>query len=486
MHIGGLRTALCSWLLARQTGGQFLLRIEDTDRNRYDERAVEHIMQSLTWLGLDWDEGPDIGGPHAPYVQSERLGMYQDAAERLIASGHAYYDDTQSEELEALRQRQRAAGQAPGYDNRGRHRTPEQIAASRRAGLDVNVRMRVPDHGTLTFEDLARGTLTFDLSLLRDFVILKSDGYPTYHLAHIVDDHEMGITHVIRAEEWIPSIPRHVLIHQGLGLPLPGHVHLPLILGPDRSKLSKRHGAQSALEYRDLGYLPDAVLNYLSLLGWSPGDDTQLMSRAEIVRRFSIGRILNHPALFDAAKVESMNFQHIQLLTDEQLADYLMPVLNAAEADGGLPDSVARPVDVGVIMELAPALRERIRTAREVTELVDFFYVEPEAPTLESMLGRGMDTGMVVAALSSGIECLEALEPFDAATLDPALRQLASDTGMKAGQLFTPLRVAVTGKRVAPPLFETLQVLGRETALRRLRRAAERVGDGATATVAKG
>lgn len=471
MHIGGLRTALYSWLLPRNAGGQFILRIEDTDRKRYDERAVDHIKASLRWLGLDWDEGPDIGGPHAPYFQSERLQLYQDAVDRLIASGAAYYDDTQPDELAALRQRQRAAGQAPGYDNRGRHRTPEQIQESRDKGLDVNVRLRVPDHGTLECEDLARGELKFDLALLRDFVILKSDGYPTYHLAHIVDDHAMGITHVVRAEEWIPSIPRHVLLHDALGIPRPDYVHLPLILGSDRSKLSKRHGAQSALEYRDLGYLPDAVLNYLALLGWSPGDDTQLMSRDEIARRFGIARVLKHPALFDAAKIESMNFQHIQQLSDQDFTDYVMPVLNAPADDGGLPDCVNRPVDSEIILQLAPVLKERVRTALEVTELVDFLYVEPEPPKPEDMIGRRMDAEMVVTALTESRELLVNIASFDTDTLNAELRELATKTGMKAGQLFTPIRVAATGKRIAPPLFETLEVLGRDTSLLRLERA---------------
>ena len=471
MHIGGLRTALFSWVLARSTGGEFILRIEDTDRKRYDERAVDHIKASLRWLGLDWDEGPDVGGPRGSYVQSERLPLYQEAADRLVASGVAYYDDTQPEELEALRQRQRAAGQAPGYDNRGRHRTPEQIEESRRRGLEVNVRLKVPDFGSLECVDLARGVMKFDLAQLRDFVILKSDGYPTYHLAHIVDDHAMGITHVVRAEEWIPSIPRHLLIHDALGIPTPEYVHLPLILGSDKSKLSKRHGAQSALEYRDLGYLPDGVFNYLALLGWSPGDDTQLMSRDEITRRFSVERILNHPAIFDPTKIESMNFQHIQLLTDNDFVDHVMPVLNAPASQGGLPDEVSRPVDESVIYALASELKERIRTAKDVPDLVDFFYVDSAIPNREDMIGRRMDAEMAATALSESRKLLVGVQPFDADTLNSELRQLASDTGMKAGQLFTPIRVAVTGKRIAPPLFETLEVLGRETVLRRLDRA---------------
>ena len=449
MHIGGLRTALYDWFLARKTGGQFILRIEDTDRNRYDPDAEWHIKESLKWLGLDLDEGPDIGGPHAPYTQSERLELYADAATKLIESGHAYYDDTQAEELAALRQRQQAAGQAPGYDNRGRYRTAEQIQESRDKGLDVVVRFKVPDHGELQVEDEVRGRLRFDLSLLQDFVIMKSDGFPTYHLAHVVDDYEMGITHVIRGEEWIPSLPRHILIQEGLGIPTPKYVHVPLITAQDGAKLSKRHGAQSALEYRDAGYTPDAVLNYLALLGWSPGDDTEVMTRNEIADRFEIGRILSHPAKFSAQKLEWMNQQHIMQADEDALADMMMPYLERTEEDGGLPEEVERPIDRGVVRAMVPVLRERIKVLPDVVELIDFLFVAEVHPNAEEMVGRRMDEQMVLTSLRSSIDALAAVQPFESDEIEAALRGLTATTGLKAGQLFTPLRVALTAKRVA-------------------------------------
>ena len=468
MHIGGLRTALYDWFLARKTGGQFILRIEDTDRNRYDPDAEWHIKESLKWLGLDLDEGPDIGGPHAPYTQSERLELYADAVQKLIEAGHAYYDDTQPDELAALRQRQQAAGQAPGYDNRGRYRTPEQIQESRDRGLDVVVRFKVPDHGDIQVEDEVRGRLRFDLSLLQDFVILKSDGYPTYHLAHVVDDYEMGITHVIRGEEWIPSLPRHVLIQEGLEFPTPKYVHVPLITAQDGAKLSKRHGAQSALEYRDAGYTSDAVLNYLALLGWSPGDDTEVMSRGEIASRFEIDRILSHPAKFSAQKLEWMNQQHIMKADEDVLADLMMPYLERAEEDGGLPEEVGRPVDRGVVKAMVPVLRERIKVLPDVVDLIDFLFVAEVHPNPEEMIGRRMDETMVVTSLKSSIEALATVEPFGSDAIESALRGLTSTTGLKAGQLFTPIRVALTAKRIAPPLFESIEVLGRERTLARM------------------
>ena len=468
MHIGGLRTALYDWFLARKTGGQFILRIEDTDRNRYDPDAEWHIKESLKWLGLDLDEGPELGGPYAPYTQSERLELYADAAERLIDSGAAYYDDTQAEELAALRQRQQAAGQAPGYDNRGRYRTAEQIQESRDKGLDVVVRFKVPDHGDVVVEDEVRGRLRFDLSLLQDFVILKSDGFPTYHLAHVVDDYEMGITHVIRGEEWIPSLPRHVLIQEALEIPTPKYVHVPLITAQDGAKLSKRHGAQSALEYRDAGYTPDAVLNYLALLGWSPGDDTEVMSRDEIAGRFEIGRILSHPAKFSAQKLEWMNQQHIMKADVDVLAELMLPYLERAESDGGLPSEVARPIDASVVKAMVPVLRERIKVLPDVVELIDFLFVDEVEPNAEEMVGRRMDEGMVVTALTSSIAALRSVSPFTTAEIEDTLRGLTASTGLKAGQLFTPIRVAMTAKRIAPPLFESIEVLGRDRTLERL------------------
>ena len=473
MHIGGLRTALYDWILARKNGGQFILRIEDTDRARYDPEAERHIKESLKWLGLDWDEGPDIGGPYAPYTQSQRLERYANAAQQLIRAGVAYEDDTQPEELESLRQRQRAAGQPTGYDNRGRYRTPEQIQESKDKGLDVVIRLKVPDHGEIEVQDSVRGTVKFDLSLLQDFVILKSDGFPTYHLAHIVDDHDMGISHVIRGREWMPSLPRHVLIHQGLGIEPPIYVHVPLILGKDRSKLSKRHGAHSALEYRDAGYVPDAVFNYLALLGWSTGDDSEIMSREEIISRFTIDRVLEHPAIFDSDKLDWMNGVYIRSYSDDQLTDLLIPVLESPHASGGLPDEVSRPINRDFVKSLASVLRERIKLLTDVTDLVDFFFVDAIDPDPKEMIGRRMDEQMVIRAFELVVDLCENIDSFTSEALDKELRALAEQSGMKAGQLFTPIRVAVTGKRVAPPLFETLQALGREKTLDRLKTAAK-------------
>ena len=470
-HIGNIRTALFCWLLARQTGGQFIVRIEDTDRSRYDTAAEKAIFESLKWLGLDWDEGPDIGGPHAPYTQSERQQTYIDAAEKLVEAGHAYYDDTTPEQLHALRERQRAAKQPPRYDGRGRHRSPEEIEESRQAGLPITIRLKVPDQGTTSFIDAVRGKVTFDLKEIDDFVILKSDQMPTYHLAHILDDHAMGITHVIRGDEWISSTPRHLVIHEALGIEPPIYVHVPLILGKDRSKLSKRHGATSALEYRDQGFLADAIFNFVALLGWSPGDDSEVMGRDEIVKRFSIDRINDSPAIFDSEKLEWMNGVYIRNMSADQLMDEILPFMERPESEGGLPDSVSRPIDRAYLRRLIPLVHERLKKLTEATETLDFFFADNVSPKAADLPGRKMDAEMTDRALIAALELCKSVAPFEPEHLEAEYRALAEKIEMKPGQLFSPIRVATTGKTFAPPLFDTMSAIGQERCIERIENA---------------
>ncbi len=466
LHIGGVRTALYDWILARKTGGKFILRIEDTDQKRTTEDSVQSIYEGLRWLGLEWDEGPDIGGPHGPYIQSERREMYSEAIERLLESGAAYLCDCTPERLEALRERQKAAALPPGYDGRCRTRSRDELEESRKKGIPIVVRFRVPDHESLTFHDVVRGEVTFDLSKLSDFVVLKSDGLPTYHLAHVVDDHDMQITHVLRGEEWISSTPRHVLIHRGLGIEPPAYVHLPILLGKDRSKLSKRHGAAAALEYRDAGYIPDAMFNFLSLLGWSPGDDTELMSRDEIVRRFSLERINESAAIFDAEKLEWMNGVYIRQMAPEKLADSVIPALEA-----GLPSSVSRPVDHDYVTRLIPLVRERLRRITEAPEMLDFFFVDDIEVNPAELPQKNMDAASTADALKAALNLCRSADTFEPEPLEAQFRALAEELGLKPGQLFGAIRVAVTGKRVAPPLFDTLAAIGRERCIERLEKA---------------
>ncbi|MBH66620.1 MAG: glutamate--tRNA ligase [Chloroflexi bacterium] len=470
-HIGNIRTALFCWVLAQQTDGQFIVRIEDTDQSRYDSEAEKAIFESLEWLGLGFDEGPGKGGDHGPYVQSQRQPTYIEAAHRLVESGHAYYDDTTPEQLHALRERQRAAKQPPRYDGRGRHRSPEEIEESRKAGLPITVRLKVPDHGSVSFVDSVRGKITFELKELDDFVILKSDEMPTYHLAHILDDAAMGVTHVIRGDEWISSTPRHLLIHQALGIEPPEYVHVPLILGKDKAKLSKRHGATSALEYRELGFLPGAVFNFICLLGWSPGDDTEVMPREEIVRRFSIDRINDSPATFDAEKLEWMNGVYIRNMDEDDLISEMLPFMERPKAEGGLPDSVTRPIDRDYLKRLIPLVHERLKLLTEGSETLDFFFDDNVNPSVEDLPGRKMDEAMTVQALEAALDLCKDASSFEPEHLEVEYRVLAHKIEMKPGQLFSPIRVAITGKTFAPPLFDTMSAIGRERCVERIENA---------------
>ena len=467
-HVGNIRTALWSWFFARREGGQFIVRLEDTDQSRSVPGSLERILESLRWLGIDWDEGPDIGGPYAPYVQSERLELYQTAAARLRELGHAYFCFCTAEELRAMRERQRAESAPPGYD--GRCRAIDPAEAARRAASEPHVtRFRMPDDGTTSFHDLLRGEITVENSTQEDFVILKTDGFPTYHLAHPVDDHEMRITHVTRGEEWLPSAPRHQRIFDALGYAVPIYVHNSIILGPDGGKLSKRYGAKFVLEYAAEGYLPEAVVNFLVMLGWSLDDHTEVISRERLREVFDITRLSVTPAAFDTQKLEWMNGVYMRDVAEERLLDLFTERL---EAD--LPESVARPIDRALVAAILPHVRERIKLLSELTPLVDFFFTGDVAvPALDQLLGKPYrdDRDGAAAALRSAVASLQPLSRWETDAIEVALREAAEEIAQRAGNLFMLCRLAVTGKPVTPPLFETMQIVGRDTTIGRLRAA---------------
>ena len=325
-HLGNIRTALYDWLLARHYGGQFILRIEDTDQQRYAEGGVEALFSALRWLGLEWDEGPDVGGPHGPYVQSERLELYNSYTDRLLAQDNAYQCYCSPERLAEVRKQQQARKEPPRYDRRCRDLTPEQRAEAEASGVAPVVRFKTPLTGETVAHDVLRGDIVFKNETLDDFVLMKSDGYPTYHLAAIVDDHLMEITHVIRSDEWLPSAPRHFLIYQAFGWEPPLIAHVSRVLGPDKTKLSKRHGAHSVLDYREQGFLPDAVINFLALLGWSLDDHTEIIDRQTLVQHFDLDRVLPNPAVFNQDKLLWMNGMYIRQMPPETLADVLRPI----------------------------------------------------------------------------------------------------------------------------------------------------------------
>ena len=467
-HIGNIRTALFAWIFAKKNNGKFILRIEDTDQNRYDANSELAIIESLKWLGLEWDEGPETGGNYGPYRQSERKSIYIKVAEKLIESGKAYYDDTTPEQLKELRESQREKKLPPRYDGRGRYRTKEEIKNSRDMGLPITVRLKVPDTGKISFIDTIRGKIEVDAREIDDFVILKSDNMPTYHLAHVVDDHLMRISHVIRAEEWISSTPRHILIHQALNYNLPEYIHVPLILGSDKSKLSKRHGATSVLDYKKQGFINDALFNFLSLLGWSPGDDKEILSKNEIISEFQLNKINSSSAIFDLNKLEWMNGVYIRSYTNEKIINEVIPILESEEESIGLAKTIKRPLDKRYLSKIIPLIKERIRTLNEVTELIDFFYEENIKNTAENIILKKMNSKDSIKILNKSIDIFNTTKSFNSETLETNFRNLVQVEEIKPGQLFTSLRYALSGKKIAPPLFETMEVLGKDKCVERV------------------
>ena len=468
-HVGNIRTALQGWTYARRMGGQFILRLEDTDQTREVPGSLQRIMDSLRWLGLDWDEGPDIGGPYAPYVQSQRLPLYHAAVQRLLASRDAYRCFCTVERLDALRAEQRANKQPPGYDAHCRGLDSTEAQARAAAGEAHVVRFRMPREGVTTFTDLLRGDISVENRLSDDFVILKSDGFPTYHLAHVVDDHEMAITHVTRGEEWIPSVPRHVRIIEALGYTPPIYAHGSVILGPDGGKLSKRHGAKSVLEHRDDGYLGDALYNFLAIMGWSPDGSTEVMTRAQIIAAFDLADLSPHPSTFDLQKLEWMNGVYLRQMPEAGLTEHF-----ARWLEDTLPAEVLRPLDRAYVAALTPLVRERVKLLTDLTPMVDFFFArEVPPPPLDALLGKAYRGRPEAAAraLAAGAAALASAPEWIAASLEASLRDLALTLDEKPADLFMLCRLAVTGKAVTPPLFETMALVGQEVCLQRLRAA---------------
>ena len=453
-HLGNIRTALFNWLFTRHYGGKFILRIEDTDIARKVEGAVEVILDSLRWLGLNWDEGP--------YFQSQRLPVYHEIAHRLLDEGHAYLCYCSPERLETMRQEQAKRKQPPKYDRRCRELTERERTQLESTGITPVIRFKTPLEGETTFYDLIYGPITFKHDTLDDFVLLKSDGYPTYHLANVVDDHLMTISHVFRAEEWLSSTPRHVLLYQALNWQPPQFAHLPMILGPDRAKLSKRHGATTISEYQKQGYLPDAMINFLALLGWSLDDRTELLSQEELIKNFSLERVGKTAAIFNKDKLEWMNGVYLRKLSLGEFVQQAMPFL-----DRDLPESVERPLDNSYISQVLTLIQERTKTLTEVSQLASFFFLDEVQYDTGLFLKGSLDAKSSAKAISIASQKLEEVTTWDATTLENILRPLATELNLSPGEFFGLLRIAVTGRTAAPPLFQTMAVLGKEKCLKR-------------------
>ena len=471
VHVGSIRTALFAWLFARQTGGVFVLRIEDTDATREVEGAVQAIMDDLQWLNLLWDEGPDIGGKFGPYIQSQRLEKYKAAAEKLLAGGAAYKCYCSKERLEALRAQQVQNKLPPGYDRCCRNLTPEQRAEKEKEGITPVIRFKTPLQGQTVVHDIILGDVTFNNSIVEDLVLMKSDGYPTYHLANIVDDHDMQITHVLRGEEWMSSTPCHIMLHNAMGYEVPQFAHMPMLLGSDHAKLGKRHGSTSIRQFREQGYLPEAMINFLALLGWSLDDKTEIISREDLIKHFSLERVSKTAAIFNYEKLQWMNGVYIRGLSVADLTGKIFPFIEKY-----LPPEVKRPIDYQYIRQIAPLIRERISTLKDAATYADFFFLDELVYDAAMFTDKKMTAETALTALKSAEEKLSSLESFSPDLLEVTLRNLAEELGIKAGQLFNPLRVATTARDATPPLFETMAVLGKERCLKRIRAALVKLG----------
>lgn len=480
-HIGNYRTALFEWLAARHTNGKFVLRVEDTDRKRLVPGSIEAIQEGLKWLGLDWDEGPDVGGQYGPYMQSERLDLYREYGEKLIAQGDAYRCYCTEERLEQMRAEQIARKEPTHYDRRCRWLTPEQRAANEAEGLSSVIRFAAPLDGQTTYHDFLRGDITFDNTTIDDMILLKSDGYPTYNFANIIDDHLMAITHVIRGEEYISSAPRYAQVYRAFGWEEPTVVHVPLVLAPDRSKLAKRHGALPLLDYRDKGYLPEAICNFLLLLGWSYDDKKEFFTREEMIEAFDDRRIGTSPAIFDVTRLDWFNGHYIRQLAPARLTELAMPFLLKS-----LPEDVRSSVDAEYAREVFVLDQERFKTLADVPVLTSFFFVDQPEYDASLLLGKGMDTQRALATLDAIVAVLDEQSDWTPESLLTTLDGTVTRLGFirtKAdgsqvpdrGPAFMMVRVAVSGRKETPGLTEMMAVLGRERVLKRLHGAREKL-----------
>jgi glutamyl-tRNA synthetase len=465
LHVGGARTALFNWLYARRHGGVFVLRIEDTDAERSSWEMVAGIVDGLRWLGLDWDEGPDVGGPHAPYFQSQRLDRYREKAHALVRSGHAYYCYCSPEDLQRKRADAERRGEAWTYDRACLKRTREEAARLDASGAARAIRFEVPP-GETRFQDLVHGPIAFDNANIEDFVILRSDAQPTYHLSVVVDDIDMEMTHVVRGDDHISNTPKHVLLYQAFGSPTPQFAHVPLILGPDKKRLSKRHGATSVMEYQRLGFLHEAMVNFLVLLGWSPGGDRELLDKAELVSLFTLEGISGGNAVFNPEKLDWFNQQHIARLPAAELLRRIEDRLR----ERGLWRDDLQTGEAACIEDVLELLKPRVKKLDQlVDELVPFLVDVPDFDPAAAE--KHLSNGEVRKALSVLADRYETLAPFDLATTEAVLRTVAAEMGMKAPLLIHATRVAVTGRAVSAGLFDVLVRLGSNRVVKRVRRA---------------
>jgi glutamyl-tRNA synthetase len=469
-HVGMARTALFSWAFARHHGGTFVFRIEDTDISRDTEESYQLLLDVMHWLGLDWDEGPEVGGPHGPYRQSERMDIYADVAQQLLDASFAYKAYDTAEELEARRNAARAAGRPSGYDGLHRDLTPEQIAAYEAEGREPVIRFKMPDKD-YTFTDLVRGEITFDSANVQDYVLVRANGQPLYTLTNPTDDAMMGITHVLRGEDLLSSTPRQIALYEafaqiGIGGGFtPEFGHLPFVMGEGNRKLSKRDPESNLLDYKPKGFLPEGLLNYMALLGWSIAEDRDIFSIPEMVEAFEVGRVNPNPARFDIKKCEAINGSHVRLLSESDLRDRLVPYFQAAD----LIDAEPTADQLRTLEAATPLVHERMTLLTEAVDMLRFLFIaEADFAIDEADRAKNLDEAGL-AVVRAAHEALSGLADWSTEPIEEALRAALIDgLGLKPRLAFGPVRVAVTGSRISPPLFESLELLGRDTTLARL------------------
>jgi glutamyl-tRNA synthetase len=478
-HVGGLRTALFNYLFARSRGGQFILRLEDTDRTRFDERFVQNLYDTFVWLGIHWDEGPGTGGSAGPYVQSERLALYRRHAEELTARNKAYYCFCSTQRLEALRaEREAAHSSGTGYDRRCRDIPAEESARRAAAGEACTIRLKIPltEEGDVpavtVFTDLLLGNIEWkNADINPDPVLLKSDGFPTYHLANVVDDHLMGISHVLRAQEWLPSTPLHVILYRAFGWEHPYFCHLPMVMGQDGKKLSKRHGATSIDEFRRQGYLPEALINYVALLGASYEEGKDLYTLEELAERFGLDKLNKAPAIFDYKKLEWYNGHYIRMKDDEELAALALPYARAAGLFGPGAPAEPSPEQRRAFIRAMALIKERISFLHEIPEKIRYLFADPVLPGAEVFFPKKADLAATINLLRLGRDLAGSMAAASEEEAEALIKAAAEKEGVKLGDLMMPLRVAITGSRVSPPLFGSLRILGAEHSRMRADRA---------------
>ena len=467
LHVGGAHTALFAWLFARHEGGKFILRIEDTDEVRSTTESLQAIYEGLGWIGIDWDEGPDVGGPCAPYIQSERLEIYQEHTDRLIEGGHAYRCYCTPEELEERREIMRRRGIPPRYDGRCRRLTDEERARFEAEGRASCINFRVREAGTTVIDDIVRGQVSFDNSLMGDFVIQKTSGYPTYHMAVVVDDFLMGITHVVRAEEHLPNTPRHVQLQAALGFERPHYAHLPIIMGTDRTKLSKRHGAVNLMDYAAQGFLPEAMRNFLVLIGWSPGGEEEILSLEEMIEKFTLEGVSKSPGIFDLEKATWLNGEYLKIFSAEYIADLILPVLR----DKGLIEDDLSPERRQWLVKVVDLMKERTRLLTDFISWGSYYFTE-EFPYDNRARKKWLSREDVPDRLELLADRLQGLGSWDVESIEQAVRALAEELELSAAKVIHPCRAAVTGQTIGPSLFHLVELLPHESVVARLRKTA--------------